>query len=467
MQLKRTRVLLAAIAFACISICAFPLGAFADDQAALIAGDTVVGDNAAGSVSAGDGSSSAENVAGTGGSLLQGDPVIQPTDPYEGAGVRYRVKMKGSSWEDWESDYAIAGNASKADSTPIQNFALSLEGGLDLDEVYYQTSLTSGKLRAVKSDGEAVGNSSNVQALRVYLAGDIAERYSVMYRVYVQGVGWLKRTYDGDWAGTFGRKLRVQAVQVKLVERDERAGWISDENSWRYYRDGEPVKSQWIKSKESPIEDTQVKQQYYWIDSSGKLAVGRVVNPKKGKDKAAGYRAYATANGYVMRSESAWVGGWYTATSKGKLYVSQNARIRCIGRYVRWAMKIANDDSHGYSQAVRWGPDYDCSSFVISAVRAAGLKTGGAYWTGDMRQELCNHGFKWHTDLSKIKAGDILLVHNASRQHTELYIGNGKTVGAHIAETGGIYGALGDQTGKEISVAENSVSWQGYLRYKR
>lgn len=38
---------------------------------------------------------------------------------------------------------------------------------------------------------------------------------------------------------------------------------------------------------------------------------------------------------------------------------------------ISWAIAIANDNSHGYSQSSRWGPDYDCSSFVISAFRSA------------------------------------------------------------------------------------------------
>lgn len=48
---------------------------------------------------------------------------------------------------------------------------------------------------------------------------------------------------------------------------------------------------------------------------------------------------------------------------------------------------IANDDSHGYDQDNRWGPDYDCSSFVISGFEQAGiqLETNGATYTGDLK----------------------------------------------------------------------------------
>ena len=35
---------------------------------------------------------------------------------------------------------------------------------------------------------------------------------------------------------------------------------------------------------------------------------------------------------------------------------------------VTWAIKIANDPAHGYDQDNRWGPDYDCSSLVISCL---------------------------------------------------------------------------------------------------
>lgn len=60
-----------------------------------------------------------------------------------------------------------------------------------------------------------------------------------------------------------------------------------------------------------------------------------------------------------------------------------------------------------------------------------------------------------------------MLVHADYRQHTEIYLGNNQLVGAHIAETGDIYGEPGDQTGREISVgAYYNAPWQGYLRYK-
>jgi len=138
---------------------------------------------------------------------------------------------------------------------------------------------------------------------------------------------------------------------------------------------------------------------------------------------------------------------------------------------VKWAVNTANDQSHGYSQASRWGnPDYDCSSFVLSAYKAAGANIGNATYTGDMRQELLKHGF---SDVTKsvnlntqagLKPGDILMWHDSGTNgHTAMYIGNGQIVHAR----GQSYGssAPGDQ-GTEIAVAPYyRGKWQYVLRY--
>lgn len=126
-----------------------------------------------------------------------------------------------------------------------------------------------------------------------------------------------------------------------------------------------------------------------------------------------------------------------------------------IDAAISWARKIAADNSHGYSQAVRWSPDYDCSSFVISALEAAGfpMRAYGATYTGNMGAALKACGF-YKVNSVDLKSGaglvrgDILL---NPVTHTELYIGDGRTVGAHGSETGGKYGRAGDQTGNEIS----------------
>ena len=138
---------------------------------------------------------------------------------------------------------------------------------------------------------------------------------------------------------------------------------------------------------------------------------------------------------------------------------------------LQWAIQIANDQRHGYSQSNRWGnPDYDCSSLVISAYKHAGADVGQATYTGNMRSELTKHGFTDVTascnlsNCNGMERGDILLYHLSGTQgHTALYAGNKQIVHAR----GQSYGssAPGDQ-GSEIAVTPYSRSrWATVLRY--
>ena len=133
---------------------------------------------------------------------------------------------------------------------------------------------------------------------------------------------------------------------------------------------------------------------------------------------------------------------------------------------VNWALNVANDDSHGYSQSSRWGnSDYDCSSFVISAWDEAGVpvKDAGANYTGNMREAFLSTGqFEWiqgSPDVNSLSPGDVLLNESG---HTEMYIGNGQLVGAHSNYDG----YAGDSNGNEISTTNYyDFPWDGVLHY--
>ena len=394
----------------------------------------------------------------------RGDPVNESSGL---VGIRYRVHMKSGKWQAWQANNGTAGKASG--SNRINAFAIALDKGTYSGDVYYRVRLTSGVWKGWKKGGTSTAMSSRVEAVQIKLKGSVASKYDVVYRANVKNVGWQSRVRNGETAGTSGQGLPIRAIRVQLVEKSKRTGWVGSDTTWQYYKKGKPVTSAWIDTKESPIEmtiGTSAGTHRYWIDSTGFLAVDRMINPNKARDAEAGYKAYATISGYVMTDETRMIDKvWYTADSQGELTEEHGTQAYHIAQYVQWALDIANDNSHGYSQAVRWGPDYDCSSLVVAALKNTGFQVGDAVYTGNMKSELTKYGFRWYTDFSKLKRGDILLVHSSARQHTEIYIGEGRTVGAHIAETGGVYGVAGDQTGNEISVGPYYSIWQGYLRY--
>lgn len=141
---------------------------------------------------------------------------------------------------------------------------------------------------------------------------------------------------------------------------------------------------------------------------------------------------------------------------------------KAISQMEAWAA----DSSHGYDQANRWGPDYDCSSAVISAWELSGVpvKTNGATYTGNMRGVFLRCGFEDVTasvDLatgSGLQRGDVLL---NIQHHTAMYCGNGMEVEASINENGGVTGGMtGDQTSREFLLRPyRNYPWDCVLRY--
>ena len=138
------------------------------------------------------------------------------------------------------------------------------------------------------------------------------------------------------------------------------------------------------------------------------------------------------------------------------------------GGILQWAVQTAEDDRIGYNQAARClNPDVDCSSFVYySLINGGGFthaQLDGPYpfTTATMGGILLKNGFrKIPYNPSILQEGDILW----KSGHTELYLGNNQSIGAHGSENGGKYGRGGDQTGGEVSAVPLRNKWSYIYR---
>lgn len=135
-----------------------------------------------------------------------------------------------------------------------------------------------------------------------------------------------------------------------------------------------------------------------------------------------------------------------------------------IKQAVQFMIDTANDDTHGYDQAHRNGPDYDCSSLVGTALHEAGFNVSPYSWTGNLESQLRKCDFK--DCKAPWKAGDI---HLKTQHHVCMSIDSTRIAQASINEKGGITGGkTGDQTGKEIWITnyyEYYGGWDVHLRY--
>ena len=135
-----------------------------------------------------------------------------------------------------------------------------------------------------------------------------------------------------------------------------------------------------------------------------------------------------------------------------------------IMKAVQFMINTANDNTHGYDQTHRNGPDYDCSSLVGTALHEAGFDVSPYSWTGNLEAQLRAAGFvdckaPW-------LAGD---VHLKTQHHVVMSISSSQIAHASINEKGTITGGeTGDQTGNEICIRsyfEYSGGWDVHLRY--
>jgi hypothetical protein len=142
---------------------------------------------------------------------------------------------------------------------------------------------------------------------------------------------------------------------------------------------------------------------------------------------------------------------------KTNQYISQSLYGK-IEIATQWMINLANDDTHGYDQSHRWGPEYGCSAAVITAWENAGVpvKSNGAWATVTMYKPFLNCGFSDVTSQITLTSGkgleygDVLL-RTGTSGHTAMSIGNSQIVHASKNENGtSTGGKTGDQTGKEI-----------------
>ena len=150
--------------------------------------------------------------------------------------------------------------------------------------------------------------------------------------------------------------------------------------------------------------------------------------------------------------------------------------------YVQWAIdNMANDDHVGYntpnpndwkySDTGSW--DVDCSSMVYYALK----ETRYSEWGGTCEMGTANEpdmlsakGFVQHEfhSIDELEPGDILWTRGTGRDgqyhhHTEIYVADGKNVGAHSNYDG----EYGDSSGKEVNVQSCATYWRYYFREGR
>lgn len=338
-------------------------------------------------------------------------------------------------------------------------------------------------------DGEGFGTVDGRYAIACTetfgTVGDYIDFYSDNGMVFQCCIADIKSSSDPNWT-IWGH---VSGGGLSVLE------FVVDRNTW-YPAHANPGTPSFHPEWQGRIVKAESVGNY-WTGSSVDMSNVILITATKANGTECSYVGSQGEDGYVYFNDSMFYRFKPAGTWEQNLYVLNRWRhswMKCtmftklsaqnlnagsgsvapggqgVEDAIQWALTIARDNSHGYDQGSRWGPDYDCSSLVYEAFRVGGgfdLPVHSGY-TGSMIADFTAAGFTWLAGVgnsaSELQRGDILL--NVS-SHVEIYLGENMNVGAHINEFGGITGGQpGDQTGNEISEGGYySFPWDGVLRY--
>lgn len=420
-------------------------------------------------------------VEGFAGSTGQGLRLEAFTAKLDGVGgnISYTSHVQNEGWESQVSNGAVSGTTGKGQRIEAASFFLSGEAAEKFD-VYYRGHVQDYGWLGWAKNGEGLGVGTQglakrMEALQIQLVakGGAAPSNSDAYMnasfiapVNVSyatnsGSGWSEQVSNaqgsGNTSGTLLERMKA-AVSQTVTTPGLPTGGISyqmmlDKGSWTAaVGNGAEAGTNGTDVRGLKVALTgelgKAFDVYYRVHVDDKGWLGWAKNgAEAGTVLDDGIDALAIT--LVAKGGSAPSNSDATYTDS---MLSSNWRADVIERYLNIAVAIANDNSHGYSQgSTRWGPDYDCSSLVITSLMQAGLPVGQATYTGNMIPELTKNGWRTvqYTSMGELQRGDILL--NPS-SHTEFYLGGGMNVAALISENGTIFGTPGDQTGREITV---------------
>ena len=166
--------------------------------------------------------------------------------------IKYQSYIQNDNWQNYVSDGATSGTTGQSKS--INGLKIKLNKNTISGSLEYSAHVPEIGWQDFFHENEQAGLiGKRIEAIRIRLTENLAQKYDVYYRVHVATVGWMGWAANGQSAGTAHACLGVEAVQIQLVEKGQQgpqntdnikttepyleANWITDENGNAYYYD--------------------------------------------------------------------------------------------------------------------------------------------------------------------------------------------------------------------------------------
>ena len=122
-----------------------------------------------------------------------------------------------------EDNGSLGGTVGKA--TPISNMKLKIGAtGISGGVSYLAHRQTYGDETSAITQGNKMSTSPHgvkrMEKVKIWLTGDLADAFDIYYRVHVQSFGWLKPVSNGEWTGSTGLCIRIEAIEIQIVPKN-------------------------------------------------------------------------------------------------------------------------------------------------------------------------------------------------------------------------------------------------------
>lgn len=134
--------------------------------------------------------------------------------------IRYRSHVQNIGWMEWVPEHSMSGTSGKSlRMEAIQIDLRNPEPGMYISaDVHIQNYGDRHYDRVTKDTVLGTsGEYKRIEGMSLMLNG--TDKYKLQYRVHIQKYGWTRWIDQGKYAGTRGESKRLEAIQIRIVEK--------------------------------------------------------------------------------------------------------------------------------------------------------------------------------------------------------------------------------------------------------
>lgn len=140
--------------------------------------------------------------------------------------VSYQVHARDIGWCNWQADGKMAGSTGQ--NRRIEAFRLIPVG--ETDVVVHIKDVGDKEYKNISKDTilGTTGQNKRIEAIKI-----TGKDTPYIYRVHQKNIGWTDWTFNGNWAGTKGKGLQIEAIEIMAAKflvnpHVQNRGWLGE-----------------------------------------------------------------------------------------------------------------------------------------------------------------------------------------------------------------------------------------------